>query len=178
MAQKVHPIWQPTCEETHSVERTWPFRTSPVSGLASRVSYCMTTASIRKPSCSLRSSFTVAPSSERCTASSELVNLQKYRSKHAIADFGKSGASCQVASGLRMRKLSSLVAWCSGLPTPAYSSAACRAGRSHTDCGLNFLAFGMPIKTRAEGCLGLLEPSASAKEQLGMHNSTSRDNGR
>ena len=151
MAQKVQPIWQPTCEETHNVERIWPFRTSPVPGFVSRVSYCMTTASIRKPSWSLRRSFTVAPSSDRCTARSELVNLQKYLSKQAIADFGRSGASCQVASGLRMRKLSSLVAWCSGFPTPASSNAAWSAGRSHTDCGLNFLAFGMPIKQTVEG---------------------------
>ena len=69
------------------------------------LSYYITTASTCSPSCSCTSSLVVSPSLLRCAPSRRVVCSTKPASSAAAATFGKSGTSCQLDPGCRMRWL-------------------------------------------------------------------------
>jgi hypothetical protein len=127
VAQKVHPITHPTCDDTHSVERTLPLPLVLAVSLSSAkqrpayvnvesmqvcggvgaagqpvVSYCMMTASTSRPSCSRTRSLVVSPSLEVCFSTTVDVNLENWSFRSRTAALGRSGTSSHEQSGFRM----------------------------------------------------------------------------
>ena len=79
VAQNVHPILHPTCEETHSVFRPPSCR--------------MSTDSTRWPSCSFTTNFAVVPSPEVATESTEEVRSANASGRRSRANAGRFGTA-------------------------------------------------------------------------------------
>lgn len=90
VAQNLQPILHPTCDDTHSVERTPPGRGFP-SYFPSRVSYRMTTASTDSPFWRRMSNLVVVRSLDSAAAVSvDVVGRNLFR-RRAYAAAGSDG---------------------------------------------------------------------------------------